>query len=224
MIEELRTLAESLAELQARQQRAMELAGPAAGTDESGTVEVTWYGDTSRVDVSVRPGWRAKLGRSGLSTAVREALTAASYQSIAELGRALGEMPEEEAVGTGPAPSEESVADPHEHGWLDPERPMESLAAVFDAMEAQATAFEESLRIHTERRYVGSGASGAIRAEVTAPAQLAALEIDERWVGFVDEGTLSAGLTEAINQALASASEAAPVVPDFSNALAGGVR
>lgn len=182
-------------------------------SDSAGAVTVTVRADGSVVQARLHDQWRTRLGSTGLSAAVAEAITSAQSQSARDwAGAAAGEPPTHSTQDFTAIP----VNDREPDG--DPVEFFRELMALLDDVERRLPDLAGIAQQAVEREIRVEGPSGGITA-VARQGVLVAIEENPQWMREAPrnriEEELSAVLAQALpglpKQATAAMREVAPV-------------
>ncbi len=189
----------------------------ANGRDSTGYVRVTVAASGKVREVSVKPGWRARLDAAGLAAAVREAVEKADLARFQAWGEAFTQQDKLPSPKPRPAPpTHESFAHRFQEAATAGQdgsrlRPaLEGLLAMAEAVERSIDQVSAQLRARAATGLTGRSRRGHVSVTLTAAGSLTEVKFEPRWLAGAHELNIGLETPDAFQAAYRRAAERTP--------------
>lgn len=207
----LRDQADSMAQ---KMEQAQAQGADLTGTDGTGSVTITMAAAGAVRAVTVDRAWRDRLGVTGLSAAVREAVEAATTARMEAWGDAFVEQGDSPDPPPRPMPlSFETTAhqlDELATGTMDGGQrraALEELLAMAEAIERGIDQVSAQMHEYLDATYTGRSRNGHVSVTLTGAGAVSEVKYDSRWLQEAHEVNIGRETAEAFQTAYRLAGE-----------------
>jgi DNA-binding protein YbaB len=194
--------------------RAQHQADEYTGSDSTGLVTVSMVADGPVREVTVQRGWRERLGITGLSAAVQEAVQSAATARLGAWGEAFVEQDSAPDPRPRPAPlTYETLAaqvDELATGTMSGSQrqaALEELLAMAEEVERGIDQVSAQMQAVLDATYTGRSQSGHVSVTVTGAGAVTEIRYDSRWLGEAHELNIGRETADAFRAAYLRAGE-----------------